>query len=81
MATMLMLHLSHRVSDVARTLCCACSYVGRWINWFTQSDVEGLTSLPAGRARCRPFEHICTLFSELVNIFPDPLVFRHKHTI
>ncbi len=48
---MLMLHRGDRVSDVARTLCCARSSVGRWINWFTQSGVEGLKSLPAGRTR------------------------------
>ncbi|MUW45023.1 IS630 family transposase, partial [Shigella flexneri 2a] len=36
------LHRGDRVSDVARTLCCARSSVGRWINWFTQSGVEGL---------------------------------------
>ncbi|MBA3091199.1 helix-turn-helix domain-containing protein, partial [Salmonella enterica] len=39
---MLMLHRGNRVSDVARTLCCARSSVGRWINWFTLSGVAGL---------------------------------------
>ncbi|CSN73653.1 antitoxin HipB [Shigella sonnei] len=42
LTAMLMLHRGDRVSDVARTLCCARSSVGRWINWFTQSGVEGL---------------------------------------
>ncbi|SJH53691.1 IS630 transposase [Shigella sonnei] len=45
LTAMLMLHRGDRVSDVARTLCCARSSVGRWINWFTQSGVEGLKSL------------------------------------
>ena len=63
---MLMLHRGDRVSDVASTLCCARSSVGRWINWFTQSGVEGLKSLPAGRACRWPFEHISTLLREQV---------------
>ncbi|EDP9826668.1 helix-turn-helix domain-containing protein, partial [Salmonella enterica subsp. enterica] len=42
LTAMLMLHRGGRVSDVARTLCCARSSVGRWINWFTLSGVEGL---------------------------------------
>ncbi|OKT64075.1 hypothetical protein ACN73_05460 [Escherichia coli] len=67
---MLMLHRDDRVSDVARTLCCARSSVGSWINWFTQSGVEGLKSLPAGRACRRPFEHISTLLRELVKHSP-----------
>lgn len=67
---MLMLHRSARVSDVARTLCCARSSVRRWINWFTLSSVEGLKSLPAGRSRRCPFEHICTLFRELIKHSP-----------
>ncbi|OVC54295.1 DDE endonuclease, partial [Escherichia coli] len=67
---MLMLHRSARVSDVARTLCCARSSVRRWINWFTLSSVEGLKSLPAGRSRRWPFEHICTLFRELIKHSP-----------
>lgn len=32
---MLMLHRGARVSDVAKTHCCARSSVGRGINWFT----------------------------------------------
>ncbi|EII08112.1 transposase [Escherichia coli O121:H19 str. 2011C-3609] len=32
LTAMLMLHRGDRVSDVARTLCCARSSVGRWIN-------------------------------------------------
>lgn len=59
LTALLMLHRGDRVSDVARTLCCARSSVGRWINWFTLSGVEGLKSLPAGRSRRWPFEHIC----------------------
>jgi transposase len=38
--------------------CCARSSVGRWINWFTLSGLEGLQSLPAGSSRRWPFEHI-----------------------
>ncbi len=73
LTAMQMLHRGDRVSDVARTLCCARSSVGRWINWFTLSGVEGLQSLPAGRSRRWPFEHICTLLRELVNILPVTL--------
>jgi transposase len=51
LTAILMLHRGDRVSDVARTLCCVRSSVGRWINWFTLSGAEGLISLPAGRAR------------------------------
>ncbi|MGL9724277.1 helix-turn-helix domain-containing protein, partial [Sodalis sp. (in: enterobacteria)] len=37
LTAMLMLHRGDRVSDIARTLCCARSSIGRWINWFTLS--------------------------------------------
>ncbi|WP_407860265.1 helix-turn-helix domain-containing protein, partial [Escherichia coli] len=57
LTAMLKLHRGDHISDVARTLCCGRSSVGLWINWFTQSGVEGLKSLPAGRARRWPFEH------------------------
>ncbi|EPS8031263.1 helix-turn-helix domain-containing protein [Escherichia coli] len=70
LTAMLMLHRSARVSDVARTLCCARSSIRRWINWFTLSSVEGLKSLPAERSRRWPFEHICTLFRELIKHSP-----------
>lgn len=63
LTSMLILHRDDRVSDVARTLCCARSSVGHWINWFTLLGGERLKSLPAGRARRWPFEHICTLLS------------------
>ncbi len=66
LTAILMLHRDDRVSDVTRTLCCARSSVGRWINWFTLSDVDGLKSLPAGRSRRWPFEHICPLLRELI---------------
>ncbi|ADM97842.1 Transposase [Dickeya dadantii 3937] len=68
---MLMLHRGDSVSDVARTLCCARSSVGRWIHWFTLSGVEGLKSLPAGRSRRWPFEHICALLRERIKYSPD----------
>lgn len=66
LTALLMLHRGDRVSDVARTLCCAHPSIGRWINWFTLSGVKGLKSLPAGRSRRWPFEHICTLLRELI---------------
>lgn len=44
---MLMPHRGDTVSHVARTLCCARSSIGRWINLFTQSGSEGLKTLPA----------------------------------
>ena len=70
LTAMLMLHRGERISDVARTLCCTRSFVGRWIGWFTVSGVEGLKSLPAGRSRRWPFEHICTLLRELIKQSP-----------
>ena len=51
LTAMLMLHRGDTVCHVARTLCCARSAIGRWINWFTQSGAEGLKSLPSGRER------------------------------
>ena len=39
-------------------LCCARSSVGRWINWFTHSGIEGLRN--AG------FEHICVTSLKLL---------------
>ena len=70
LTAMLMLHRGDTVSYVARTLCCARSSIGRWINWFTLSGVEGLKSLPSGRGRRWPFEHICALLRELVKYSP-----------
>ncbi len=43
LTAMLMLHRGERVSHVARTLCCARSSIGRWINWFTLSGAEVIT--------------------------------------
>ncbi len=75
---MLMLHRGDCVSDVARTLCCARSSVGRWINWFTLSGIEGLKSLSAGRTRRWPFEHICTLLRELVKHSPGDFGYQRS---
>ncbi|EAQ4906535.1 IS630 family transposase [Salmonella enterica] len=78
LTAMLILHWGARVSDVARTLCCARSSVGRWINWFTLSGFEGLKSLPAERARRWPFEHICTLLHELVKHAPGDFGYQRS---
>ena len=78
LTAMLMLHRGDRVSDVARMLCCARSSVGRWINWFTLSGIEGLKSLPAGRSRRWPFEHICTLLRELIKHTPGDFGYQHS---
>lgn len=67
---MLMLHRGDTVIHVVRTLSCSRSSVGRWINWFTLSDAEGLKSLPSGLGRRWPFEHICALLRELVKHSP-----------
>ncbi len=75
LTAMLMLHWGARVSDVARTLYCARSSVGRWINWFTLSGVEGLESL---RSRRWPFEHICTLLRELVKYSPGDFGYQRS---
>ncbi|MEI7189987.1 helix-turn-helix domain-containing protein, partial [Dickeya dianthicola] len=56
LTAMLMLHAGSRVSEVARTLCCARSSVGRWINRFTLYGAQGLVSLRPGRERRWPFE-------------------------
>lgn len=78
LTAILMLHRGDCVSNVARTLCCACSSVGRWINWFTLSYVAGQKSLPAGRTRRWPFEHICMLLSELVKHNPGDFCYQRS---
>lgn len=78
LTAMLMLHRGARVSDVARTPCCARFSVGRWINRFTLSGVEGLESLPAGRACRWPFEHICSLLRELVKYSPGDFGYQRS---
>ncbi|HDX8861073.1 TPA: helix-turn-helix domain-containing protein, partial [Klebsiella michiganensis] len=78
LTTMLMLHRGERVSHVARTLCCARSSIGRWINWFTLSGAEGLKSLPSGRGRRWPFEHICALLRELVKHSPGDFGYQRS---
>lgn len=78
LTAMLMLHRGARVSDVARTLCCARFSVGRWINRFTLSGVEGLESLPAGRSCRWPFEHICSLLRELVKYSPGDFGYQRS---
>lgn len=75
---MLMLHRGERVSVVARTLCCARSSVGRWINWFTSYGLEGLESLPAGRGRRWPFEQICALLKRLVERSPGDFGYQRS---
>ncbi len=68
LTTMLMLHRGNTVSHVARTLCCAHSLIGRWMNQFTQSGGP----LPSERGRRRPFElfaHCCV--SLLSKHFPS----------
>ncbi|BBW74555.1 hypothetical protein THOKLE011_08450 [Klebsiella michiganensis] len=70
LTTILMLHRGSRVSDVARTLCCARSSVGRWLNWFTLYGTERLISLRTGRERQWPFEQICALLVQLVSRSP-----------
>ncbi len=78
LTAMLMLHRGDRVSHVARTLCCARSSIGRWINWFTLSGADGLKSLPAGRSRRWPFEHICTLLRELIKHSPGDFGYQRS---
>ncbi len=78
LTAMLMLHRGERVSHVARTLCCARSSIGRWINWFTLSGAEGLKSLPSGRGRRWPFEHICALLRELVKHSPGDFGYQRS---
>lgn len=75
---MLMLHRGDTVSHVARTLCRTRSSIGRWINWFTLSGVEGLKSLPSGRGRRWLFEHICALLHELVKHSPGDFGYQRS---
>ncbi|KOO54712.1 DDE endonuclease [Edwardsiella ictaluri] len=78
LTAMLMLHRGDTVSHVVRTLCCARSSIGRWINGFTLSGAEGLKSLPSGRGRRWPFEHICALLRELVKHFPGDFGYQRS---
>nr|CCG55395.1 insertion element IS630 uncharacterized 39 kDa protein ISO-IS200 39 kDa protein [Erwinia piriflorinigrans CFBP 5888] len=75
---MLMLNRGDSVSDVARTLCCARSSVGRWINWFTLYGTDGLKSLPPGRGRRWPFEQICSLLRQLVKYAPGDFGYQRS---
>ncbi|MBP2850168.1 IS630 family transposase [Dickeya oryzae] len=78
LTAMLMLHAGSRVSDVARTLCCARSSVGHWINWFTLYGAQGLLSLRPGRERRWPFEHICALLVQLVRRSPGDFGYQRS---
>ncbi len=78
LTAMLLLHRGERVSAVARMLCCARSSVGRWINWFTLYGVDGLKSLPAGRSRRWPLEHICNLLRQLIKHSPSAFGYQRS---
>ncbi len=78
LTAILMLHRGYRVSDVARTLCCARSSIGRWINWLTLYGIEGLKSLPPGRGRRWPFEQICVLLHQLVKRSPGDFGYQRS---
>lgn len=78
LTAMLMLHRGDTVTDVARTLCCARSSLGRWIHWFTLYGAEGLKSLPPGRARRWPFEHICSLLCQLIKHAPESFGYQRS---
>ncbi len=75
---MLMLHRGDRVSDIARTLCCARSSVGRWINWFTHCGIEGLVSLPSGRPLRWPTVLIFTLLRKLIQFSPGDFGYQRS---
>lgn len=75
---MLMLHRGGTVCYVDRTLCCTCSSIGRWINWFTLSGAEDLKSLPSGRGRLWLFENICALLRELVKHSPGDFGYQRS---
>lgn len=47
-----------------------CPPIGRWINRFTLSGVEGLKLLPAGCGKHRPFGHICSMLRKPVTHSP-----------
>jgi len=75
---MLMLHRGDRVSEVGRTLCCARTSVGRWINWFTLGGIDDLKSFSPGGGCRWPFEHICTLLRELVKHTPGDFGYQRS---
>ncbi|AYA41052.1 IS630 family transposase [Xenorhabdus nematophila] len=68
---MLMLHDGDSISQVAKTLACSRSSVGRWVNWYTLYGIEGLQSLPSGRPRQWPVESICLLLRQLISHSPE----------
>lgn len=78
LTAMLMLHRGDKISDVAKTLCCARSSLGRWINWYTLYGLEGLKSLPSGRGRHWPFEHICALLRQLIKHSPEDFGYQRS---
>ncbi|WP_233209044.1 IS630 family transposase, partial [Erwinia sp. B116] len=78
LTALLMLDRGDSVSEVARTLCCARSSVGRWINWFTLYGTDGLKSLPPGRGRRWPVEHICSLLLQLVKHSPGDFGYQRS---
>ena len=57
----LLLHEGRSVTDVHLLTGAARSTIGRWLNWDRHEDVDGLTSLPAGRAPVLPLAKIVTV--------------------
>lgn len=78
LTAMLMLHRVTPSAMLPAQLCCTLSSIGRWINWFTLSGAEGLKSLPSGRGRRRPFEHICALLREFVKHSPGDFCYQRS---
>lgn len=78
LTAMLMLSKGVSISETSRTLCCARSSIGRWINWFTLCGAEGLVSLRPGRERKWPFEQICRLLVLLVSHSPGDFGYQRS---
>ncbi|EPN2807631.1 IS630 family transposase [Serratia marcescens] len=78
LTAMLMLQRGDSVSYVARTLCCALSSMGRWINWFTLYGMDGLISLRPGRESIWPFEQIYVLLKQLVSRSPGDFGYQRS---
>jgi len=68
---MLMLHRGDTLTYVAKTLCAARSTVGRWINWFTFSGIEGLRSLLSGRQKKWPVQAMLRALNVLIQYSPQ----------
>ena len=67
----LLLHEGRSVTDVRQITGAARSTIGRWLNWYQHEGVDGLASLPAGRAPVLPIAKIVTVLVLLMQFSPQ----------